>query len=151
MRHKIFVLIIFFGLLSTMAISAKITFSQLKPVYNLGDNISIITNIQAEKDYFGFAEVNMKCNEEKNVHKEYLNLKKGDEKKIESSIFFTDLFQSMTGICTIKANFLESVESANFTISDKIKINLNTKNISTEAGSKITIDGNAEKENGDAI
>jgi len=139
-------------LLSMNIISAEIMLSQPNAIYNLGDSVDIQVTIKENQQSSGFFNMNIACpNGTRNFYRNFINVKAGEEMKIETSLLLTRSLAN-AGNCNIEALFLnEKQESQKFLVSDEISVSLNLGNLSAEAGKEIVIKGTARKENGGLV
>ena len=154
MRYKLLLIIGFLTLLSLSMISAEIMLSQPASIYNLGDILQLKATIKPSQQANGFFEINLFCeNNTINLHREYLSMTANSEKTIDKSILLEKSYlEDIKGICKISSTFSnEKEESQEFTISDKINIILSISNLSIAAGEKLSIKGDAVKENGKKV
>jgi hypothetical protein len=151
MGQKIFLCFtILFVIFSLSITSAEIMLTQPSATYNLGDSLGMQTIIKANQDTRDFFELNLKCGEqEKNLHREYLSLKVGEEEIIKTSLSLTKaLLGNLIGNCYVRARFSgDLTETQQFKISDKINVSLNIENVTVMPGKSIEIKGTATKEN----
>ena len=153
MKKALFILL--FSLLILPVISAEIFIQeQPKPIYNLGDQLSISTKISATKEIYGFFQMHLIClNELPEFYKEYIFLKAGEEKTVSSSIFlFPGTIGSAEGLCKIKASLIDDYTTTNdFIISKLININLSADKKEFKPGQSAIINGQATKPSGSPV
>ena len=135
-------------------VSAEIIIGNVGQLYNLADPVSIPVTIKTSKDVNGFFTMSLICNgKEAEIYKEYVYLKSGEEKRMTPTLL---LIQSLTGVaasnCKLKASFGdEYMMTPDFKLSNKITINLLSSEESYKPGGGILVQGDAVKENGDAV
>ena len=153
MRKVIFSVVILIFFISIVSADVIIT-EQPNEMYSLGDTINIAIEITALEKIESSFKLNLICSGiEKTVHQTDIKLSAGDVKLLEPIIILNKERVEKSGSCVIKPILgLEAFPPTNeFTISNLINIAL--KEYKTEAAPKETIilEGNAIKENGEAV
>jgi hypothetical protein len=146
---KILILLTIFFLISNVSSEIVIN-NQPESLYNLDDLLVFPIKINAIKDIQEFLSINLICPKKTTeIHREYINLKTGEEKKIYSSIHLTSNFVGDSiGNCKLKANLGEKYAlSKEFSLSNKIEISLTSEKKEFNPEETLIIEGNAIKEN----
>ena len=146
LKNKVLLVFCSFLLVVAMisAVNAEIVFSQLKPLYNLGDELSSTVTITTINP--GYLDINLVCDgKEKNLYHNVPDAKTITLKRILVPSYIDDL----SGDCIVSAAYGDdSGQSGSFTLSNNIKITLETSNQIYDAGKIAIIKGKAVKENG---
>jgi len=127
---------------------------QPEDLYNLGEVISVPIKITSSLDAAHIFNVELICNGvETEVYKEFISIKAGEEKLRTPEIpLIKSFIGESKGICKVKASLGEEyVLTHDFKISDLININLDEIQKEAAPEEKITIGGNALKENGESV
>ncbi len=112
--------------------------------------------IKASTDISGSFQMNLLCNgNEINFYRNGVSLSYGEELKLSpapSLVLTKDVIENLKGNCKIKAVLLdESILTNEFKISDLIIIEIAEKEIVFKPGESVLIEGEARKENGNAV
>jgi len=148
------IVIILLGIFLISFVSADIIINeQPKKLYNFGDVINIPMKVKLNSDIKDFLTINLICNgNEIEIYKEFLNLKAGEEKPLNPSIPLIKSIIGATGVCKVKASLGENfVLSNEFTLSNKIFLEIKTNETEFNPGENIIIQGTATKENGEFV
>ncbi|MEK6757693.1 MAG: hypothetical protein AABX88_01055 [Nanoarchaeota archaeon] len=152
--RRIFILPLLVILLVS-SVSAEIIINQQpETLYNLGDVITFPVKIVATKDVKTSFNLDLVCDGiENQVYKSDIKLATGNEKSLELTVILDkERIGNSSESCKLKAS-LDDIFSLtnNFTISDKININMITKAEEISPGQNLIFEGNAKKENGDLV
>lgn len=142
LKAIIFVFLLFAYLINI--ISAGVYFTNIQPIYNLGDMIDADITVSPEGE--GPLKLTLTCDNTT------LEVYKGaPPEKIQLPL--TSLWMNgMTGECYFTGDYLnEKKESVRFRISKKLELTVLTNSIYSKAGGTITISGNARKLNNEPI
>jgi hypothetical protein len=128
-------------------VSAEVVFSQLNPVYSLGEDFS--SEIQLSENVVGYMDVNLICdNAFQNLYRGVPEAKTIVMKRKLIPIYIGNL----SGSCYLESLYGEQKsKSQTFKISKDIRIQLSTTQKDYEAGNIIKIKGSASKESGNPV
>ncbi len=142
-------LFVIFGILLTSLASAEILISeQPNEIYNFGETINVPIIIKSLTGVTGSFEMFLICGgNEINFYKNGINLKAGQEKRIDASLILTpQMTAGLKGKCVIKSILgAEYVLTNEFSISDLINLQVSADKSQIDPGESIVIEGNAEK------
>jgi len=155
MGKKLLSLIFCIILLSFVSAETTIIFNQQpNKVYNFGDSFSLPIKIATTSDVNGLVNIHLICNgKEQIIPQGIIQLKSGEEKKLESLIIFTKKYiGDLQGTCIVKVSLGEIYElTEEFRISDLITTNLTSQKTEVFPEEEILIQGTSKKESGDAF
>ncbi len=148
---KEIILTLLFILAIGQFVSAEIIINkQPNEIYNLGDSVTIPVTAKTITGISGTFNMNLLCgSKEINFYKNGINLKSGEEERIEASLVLTkEIVGQSTGICKIKGTLgTEYFLTNEFKISNSLIIIPNSENSEFEPGQRITLSGNIIREN----
>ena len=134
-------------------ISAEVIIQQQpNSLYNFGDVASVGVKIAASQNINDFFSMVLICGgKESEIHKEYIGLKPGEEKSIDAQVPLSKGFILGTS-CNVKS-ILGSVYvlSNEFTVSDKVYVNITDPKTDLKPGEGFVYSGRAIKENGKGV
>lgn len=122
--------------------------------YNMGDVVTVPIKITTLTGINEFLNLDLLCNgQEKNVHKEYVVLESGNERKVTATIPLIKSFTTRTtGHCKVKASLGEEFILTNqFKILDTIAVKILSSKKEFSPNEGITIEGEALKQNQDLV
>lgn len=133
-----------FVILLTFNVSAGIYFSQLQPIYNLGDTIDLNIDVSPESE--APLKITLFC--DGNSTDVYRGIPINNTR-----IPLTNLWvNGMTGECYFSGEYNKEIkESVKFKISKKLDVLLSTNSLFAKPGESITISGTAKRLNGIGI
>ncbi len=142
---KVFIILFLILLVAPYAKSTILFYSEPDETYNIGEPIFVNFSIEKDFSISDFVETFLICGNEKFiVSKNYLEVKQ-DEK----SYFPIEFPAPISGDCNFSVSFDDEEAHTNkFEISNNIDIDYQLNDISFFPGDEISINGNAEKENG---
>lgn len=144
--------LLFLALTLISLVSADIILKETpKDLYNLGDTLSLPLKLTSLTDLSGTFIMKLICNGiETEVYKADVEISSGDEQTLNTIIILEKKrIGRSTGICKIKSELRDTYALTNeFTISDKINVEVLTEQTTINPGESIIIEGNAIKENG---
>ncbi len=149
MRKALIILITLF-LISNISAEVIIT-EQPNNLYNRGDILVFTIKVNALEDIDSFLSINLICPEKQTeIHKEYIYLESGEEKKIDSIVpLILDFIGESNGNCKIKINLEERyVLSEEFSLSNFINVDITSEKTEFNPEEILIVEGTAIKENG---
>ena len=154
--EKNFILFSLFLLINVSFVSATLSISDVKGVYNLGETIIATLTINPSS-VAGDFEYSLNCGEEKETIIFYKGAENyfeaGKEIKLNTKIVLErDYIRNLTGECYLKLSLgSESFSSPRFKISNKIKVDKKLDKYSYDPGEAIVLEISAIKENGEKL
>ncbi len=148
------ILFLFLFLFAINHVFATISFSDIKELYNLGDEISVTIKLNPSSQSGNF-EYSLNCGEEKEIIIFYKGIENyfqaGKEEKLNTKIFLERSYiNNLSGECYLKVILgSESSSSPKFKISNKVKVDLSLDKYSYDPGENIVLEIKAIKENGE--
>lgn len=146
--------IIFIILLTSFTSARIIIAQQPNEMYSSGDTINLPVKIITATDLNGFFQMEINCNgKETEIHKEFVLLAGGDEKQVNLNIPLIKSFVGeSTGVCKIKSSLNEEYVLTNeFTILNKINIELKLQQTEASPEQEIIVQGEAIRESGELV
>lgn len=134
--------------------SAKISISDVNPIYNFGDKIYITVNlVPANTD--GNFEINLNCgNNSINLYKvpAEASFALGTEQKVTTYVVLSQNIIPNSGTCFLESSLgSEKIQTKTFTITDSIIITAQLDKISYDPAETISLDIDATKANGQLL
>ncbi|MFC1681993.1 hypothetical protein ACFL0X_00030 [Nanoarchaeota archaeon] len=155
MRKIIFALVCVFLFVQFVSADAQILINQNpSELYSLGDAIQIPVKVATLSDTKGYFSIYLICGgRQEEVYKNGVNLLAGGEVMFDPVILLTQSeIGKLSGTCKLKAMLGEDfVLTEDFKISNKIELVVSSGEEEFDPGAEVVIDGEAIKENGEAV